>query len=133
MWTFRHFTSHWKKGEDWQQLANDDPRKPFILQLLYCCRFFYFDQGKKLLKLKIMESLLIARDKPLRNKAGSSLFLELFRYNISGYLLVFYHIIICLSIPLCICKCCFFTFHKQNSWTFNIILGGTMKVVAFES
>ena len=44
-------------------------------------------------KLNIIESLLIARDKPILNKADSSLPLELFEYNISGYHLTFCHII----------------------------------------
>ena len=44
-------------------------------------------------KLRIMESLLIARDKPILNKADSSLPLELFQCNISGYHMMFYHII----------------------------------------
>ena len=27
----RHFTSHWKRGKDWQQQANGDPRTPRML------------------------------------------------------------------------------------------------------
>ena len=41
-------------------------------------------------KLKIMESLLIAPDKPILNKADSSLPLELFYCNISGYIITSY-------------------------------------------
>ena len=37
-----------------------------------------------------MESLLIARDKPIINKTDSSLLLELFKYNISGYHMMSY-------------------------------------------
>ena len=45
-------------------------------------------------KLKIMERLLIAHDKPVLNKVDSSLSLELFWYNISVYHMVFYHIML---------------------------------------
>ena len=41
-------------------------------------------------KLKIMGSLIMARDKPCLNKANSSLPLELFWYDISDYHLMFY-------------------------------------------
>ena len=44
--------------------------------------------------LKLMESLLIARDKPALNKADSSLPFELFWYNISGYNMIFYHMML---------------------------------------
>ena len=44
-------------------------------------------------KLKIMESVLIVRDKPVIYKAEASLPLKLFWYNISGCHLIFYHII----------------------------------------
>ena len=81
-----------------------------------------------------MESLLIARDKPILNKADSSLPLELFQCNISGYHMMFY---------TSYDDCRLFNFHyyvtgfvfyqKQNVRAFNIILGVTMKAVAFES
>ena len=90
-----------------------------------------------------MESLLIARYKPILNKADSSLPLELFWYNTSGYHLIFYHIIWCPSIPLCVYNCRLFSFHyyvtsfvfyqKQNVRAFIITLGVTRKALAFES
>ena len=89
-----------------------------------------------------MEILLIAPDKPIPNKADSSLPLELFSYNISGYHMMFHHIIWCPSIPLCVYNCRLFSFHyvtsfvfyqKQNVREFIIILDITMKGVAFES
>ena len=47
LWTFRNFISHWKKGKDWQQQANGDPRTPFMLLILSILwRLFHFDQGK---------------------------------------------------------------------------------------
>ena len=52
--------------------------------------------------LKIMERLIIARDKLVLNKADSSFPLELFCNNISGYHMMFYRIIWCPSIPLCV-------------------------------
>ena len=94
-------------------------------------------------KLKIMESLLIAREKPCLNKADSSLPLELFWYNLSGYHMMFYHITWCPSITLCVYNCqllifqyyimIFAFYQKQNVWAFNIILGMTMKAVTFKS
>ena len=61
-------------------------------------------------KLKIMESLLIACDNPCLSKADSFLPLELFRYNISGYHIMFYHITRCPSLILCLCNCLLFSF-----------------------
>ena len=67
-----------KKGGDWQY-PNGNPRTP-----LYWNYFPSFEGFSTLtrecnvLKLKIMESLLIAFDKTALNKAGSSLPLELF-------------------------------------------------------
>ena len=50
-----------------------------MLQLLsILCRRFYFDQGINDFKLKIMESLLIPRDKTCLDKADFSLALVLF-------------------------------------------------------
>ena len=90
-----------------------------------------------------METLLIPGDKPILNKADSSLPLELFEYKISGYHMMFYHIILCPLIPLCVYNCCLFSFHyyvtsfvfyqKQNVRAFIIILGVNMKAVTFES
>ena len=31
LWTFRHFTTHWKKVKNWQQQTNGGPRTPLIL------------------------------------------------------------------------------------------------------
>ena len=87
-------------------------------------------------KLEIMDILLIARDKPRFNKADSSLPLELFRYNIGSYYIMFCHIIRCPPIPLRVYNCRSFSFQyyvtsflfyqKQNVWALNIILGVTM-------
>ena len=89
-----------------------------------------------------MGSLLIARDKAVPNKVDSSLPLELYWYNISGYHMMLYHII-CPSIPLCVYSYPLFSFHyyvtsfvfyqKQNvRRAFNVISGVIMKAVAFE-
>ena len=71
-----------------------------IQEHLLCCNyspsfedFFILTRESNDFKLKIMESLLIALDKPILNKGDSSLPLELFQYNISGYYTMFYHII----------------------------------------
>ena len=66
-------------------------------------------------KLKIIENLLIVHDKPVLNKAHSSLSLRLFLYHISGYH-IFYHITWCLSISLYVCYCHLFSFqyHLTN-------------------
>ena len=59
------------------------PRIPLMLQLLSILwRFSILTREVNNSKLKIMESLPIARDKPCLNKADSSLPLELFWYNI---------------------------------------------------
>ena len=94
-------------------------------------------------KLKIIENLLIARNKPVLNKADFSLPLEQFWYNFSGFHMMFYHIIWHPSISLCVYDYRLFSFHyyvtsflffqKQNVWAFNIILNVTMNAVAFES
>ena len=64
--------------------------------------------------MKIMESLLIARDKPVYNKAGSSLPLGLFWCNISVYHVMFYHIIWFLSVPLWVCNVFSFQYYVAN-------------------
>ena len=69
----------------------DNNELTVIQEHLLCCNYSpsYEDfsiltrEGNDL-KLKIMESLLIARDKPCLKKADSSLPLELYWYNISG-------------------------------------------------
>ena len=82
LWTSRHFASHWKKGKDWQQQTNSGPRTRLMF---LCCNYSPSFEEISILtresndfKLKIMESLLIARDKPILNKADSSLPLQLF-------------------------------------------------------
>ena len=81
----------------------DNNKLKAIQEHLLCCNYSpsyeYFSiltRESNGFKLKIMESLLIARDKPCFNKADSSLPLELFWYNISGYHM-FYHIKWCPS------------------------------------
>ena len=78
-----------------------DINKPTaIYEHLVCCNyspsfedFLILTRESNDFKLNIMESLQIARDKPILNKTDSSLPLELFSYNISGYHMMFYHII----------------------------------------
>ena len=93
-------------------------------------------------KLKIMESILIARDKPILNKADSSFPLELFQCNISGYHMFYTtydvhlshcaYVIVVYSIFIITLRVLYFI-KKQNVRAFIIILGLTMKAVAFES
>ena len=63
----------------------DNNKLMLIQEHLLCCNysqsfedFFILTRESNDFKLKIMESLLIARDKPILNKADSSLPLELF-------------------------------------------------------
>ena len=83
-----------------KKVKTDNNKLTAIQEYLLCCNYSpSFDDFTILtrecndFKLKIMESLLIARDKPILNKADSSLPLELFQCNISGYPMMFYHII----------------------------------------
>ena len=79
----------------------------------------------------------------LTKRIHSSLALGLFWYNISGYQIMFYHIIWCPSITLCVYNCFLFSFkyyvtifvfyHKQNVWAFNIVLSVTMKSSGFRN
>ena len=85
---------------------------------LLCCNcslsyenFSILTRKSNYFKLKIMESPLIACDKPCLNKADSSLHLELFWH--------IYHIIWCPSITLCICNCRIFSF--QYCYNFCIL------------
>ena len=78
----------------------DNNKLTAIQEHLLCCNYSPSFEDFSILtkesndfKLKIIESLLIARDKPILNKADSSLPLELFEYKISGYHLTFCHII----------------------------------------
>ena len=128
----------------------DNNKVTAIQEHLLCFNYFPFVEGFSILnrgsndfKLKIMERLLIARDKPILNKPDSSLPLELIYHNINGYHMTSYHIIWCPSIALCVYNCCLLSFHynvtsfvfylKYNVRAFTIILGVTMKAVAFES
>ena len=63
----------------------DNNKLTAIQEHLLCCKYCHFLEDFSILtrksndfKLRIMESLLIARDKPILNKADSSLPLELF-------------------------------------------------------
>ena len=130
----------------------DNKKLTAIHEHLLCCNYSPSYEDFSILtresndfKLKIMESLLIACDKPCLNKADSSLPLELFWYNISGYHMMFYRIIWLShhSITLCIYNCRLFSFQyyvtifvfyqKQNVWAFNIILGMAMKALSLVS
>ena len=91
----------------------DNKKVTMIREHLLCCNYSLSFEDFSILtrksndfKLKIMESLLITRDKPIFNKAHSSLPVELFHFNISV--------------------------KNQNVRAFIIILGMTMKAVAFE-
>ena len=104
MWTFSHFKSHWKR-------IDSNPRMSFMLHLLSILRkLFILTRKSNDFKLKIKESLLIARDKPVLNKGASSLLLGFFKYNISGYHMMFYHIIWCQFILFCVYNCGLFSF-----------------------
>ena len=122
----------------------DNNKLTTIQEHLLCCNyspsyeeFSVLTRESNDFKLKIMEILLIAFDKPCLNKMDFSLPLRLFWYNISSYHMMFYHIIWCTSITLCVYNCCLFSFQyyvtifvcyqKQNVWAFNIILGWPWK------
>ena len=132
-----------------KRVKTDNSKLTAIQEHLLCCNYSLSYEDFSILtresndfKLKIMENILIACDKPCLNKVDSSLSLKLFWYNISGYYMMFYHIIQCPSMTLCIYNCCLFSFQyyvtifvfyqKRNLWAFNIILAVTMKAVAFE-
>ena len=132
-----------------KMVKTDNNKLMPIQEHLLCCNYSpsYEDvsvltRENNVFKLKIMESLLIARDKPCLDKANFSFPLELFWYSISGYHM-FFHIIWCSSITLCLYNCRLFSFQyyvtifvfyqKQNVWAFNTILGVTIEAAAFES
>ena len=73
-----HFISHWKK------VKTENKKLTAIHEHLLCCNYSPFFEDFPILtsesnafEFKIIESLLIARDKPIFNKADSSLPLEL--------------------------------------------------------
>ena len=72
-------------------------------------------------KLKIVDSLLIVYDNFVFNEMGSSLFLEPFCYNVSGYYMMFYCIIWCPFLSLCINHCRVFRFQYYVT-NFSIFL-----------
>ena len=83
-----------------KKIKTDDNKPTGIHEHLVCCNyspsfedFFILTGESNDFKLNIMEGLQIARDKPILNKTDSPLPLELFSYNISGYHMMFYHII----------------------------------------
>ena len=101
----------------WKKLKIDNNKLTTIHEHVLCCNyspsfedFSTSTRESNDFKLKIMESILIARHKPVLNKADSSVFLELFYYNISGYHM-FYHIIWWTSISLCVYNYRLFGFH----------------------
>ena len=90
----------------------DNNKLTLFQEHLLCCNYppsfediFILTRESNDFKLKIMESLLIACEKLVLNKSNPSLPLELFWYNISGYHMIFYHIIWYLSVPLCVYNC----------------------------
>ena len=111
-WILLHLLMLWEtdgKTQDWQQ-ADSDPRTPLYWNYSPCFEnFSILTKESNEFKLEIIESLLIARDKSILNKADFPLPLELFWYN-SGYHMLFYHIICCPSIHFCVCSCRMFSF-----------------------
>ena len=91
MWTFRHFTSHWEKVK----IHNN--KLTVIQEHLLCCNYSPSFEDFSILttesndfKLKIIESLLIARDKPILNKADS---LYLWSYfNVTSVVIIWFFI-----------------------------------------
>ena len=69
--------------------------KSFLNKLykIYYIQNDQFTMESNVFKLEIMESLLIARDKLILKKADSTLLLKLFQDNISGFHMMFYHVI----------------------------------------
>ena len=126
-------TCHWK-------MVMIENNKPTAIQgHLLCCNYFPSLEDFSILtresndfKLKIMESVLIARDQSVFNNADSCL----------SVVIMFYHIW-CPSIPLCECNCRLFNFRhyvasfafyqRENVWAFNTSLRVTMKAESFES
>ena len=95
----------------------DNKKLTAIQEHLLCCNYSPSFEGFSILngesndfKLRIMELLLIVRDKLILNKADLSLPLELFQYSISGLHMMSYHIIWCPSILLRVYSCCLFSF-----------------------
>ena len=84
--TKRHFKEHLGISHLNEKKVKIDNNKPkAIQQHLLCCNYCPSFKDFSILtrqtndfKLRIMDSLLIARDKPIHNKADSSLPLELF-------------------------------------------------------
>ena len=79
----------------------DNKKLRAIQERHLCCNYSPSFEGFSILTresnhftLKLMESLLIARVKPALNKADFSLPFELFWYNISGYNMIFYHMML---------------------------------------
>ena len=115
--TKRHFKiricEHWGISHlTGKKVKIDNNKLMTIHEHFLCCNyspsyedFFILTRESNDFKLKIMESLIIARDKPYLNKAGSSLPLDLFWCNISGYHMMFCHIIWSPSITLCVYTC----------------------------
>ena len=124
MQKFRHFMSHWKKVKtDSNKLAAIQKR------FLYCNYaqsfegFSIFTRKSDDFKLKTMESLLIVCGKPAPNKVDSALPLQPFWYKISGYHMIFYHIMWCPFIPMYIHKCRLFRFQYYIR-SFNTLSNG---------
>ena len=102
----------------WKKWKIDNNKLTAIQEHVLCCNyspsfedFSISTRESNDFKLKIMESPLIARHNPVLNKADSSVPLELFYYNISGYHMMFYHIIRWTSISSCVYNYCLFSFH----------------------
>ena len=82
----------------WKKVKIDNKKLTAIQEHLLRCNYSPTFEDFSILtresndfKLKIMESLLIARDKPILNNADSPLPVELFQYNISGCYVLSHH------------------------------------------
>ena len=113
----RHFKVRIWEHSGISHLTGKKDKLTAIQEHLLCCNYSPYYEDFSILtresndfKLKIMESLLIARDKPCLNKVDSSFLLELIWYNINVYHMIFYHIIWCPSTTLCVYNCCLFSF-----------------------
>ena len=95
--TFNSETDHFKNilMKNYPLNIKDSCIKSFLSKLykIYYIQNDQFTRESNVFKLKTMESLLIARDKLILKNADSTLLLKLFQDNISGFHMMFYHII----------------------------------------
>ena len=109
---------------------SDNNKLTSIQEHILCCHyspsfkeFSILTRESNGFKLTIIERLLIARDKPVLNKAYSSLLLQLFWYNIIGFHMMPIYPIVCIKlwfVQFLILCYQFYDFIKNNLWAFNI-------------